>query len=267
MALTPKNTGKNLSETPQDKKAKQEAAAEDVLLREVDEAVRQDQLSSFASDYGKPLIAVIVLGLAGFGGYLYWDAQREAAMEANSEMMVSALDQVEAGNLETGAATLEPLIADGNDGVQTAARMLNAGIALEQGKAKEASELFAVVAADESAPPAMRDIATIREVTTNYEAMKPEDVIARLKPLAVPGKAFFGSAGELVAMAYLEQGKQAEAGAMFASLAKDEQVPEGIRSRSRQMAGLMGVDAIEDVDEVLEQLNSPQNAADLAPEQ
>ncbi len=260
MALIPKNNSKNPLETPEEKKAKQEAAAEDVLLREVDEAVRQDQLSSFATNYGKPLIAAVVLGLAGFGGYLYWERQQESAMESDSEALVAALDQIEAGNLATGAAALEPLIAQGNPGGQAAARMLKAGIALEQGKVKEASELFAAIAADESAPPAMRDIATIREVATTYDTMKPADVITRLKPLAVPGKPFFGSAGELVAMAYLDQNKPKEAGALFASIAKDKTVPEGLRSRSRQMAGLYGVDAIEDVDKVLEELGSPQDA-------
>ncbi len=260
MALIPKNNSKNPLETSEDKKAKQEAAAEEVLLREVDEAVRQDQLSSFATNYGKPLIAAIVIALAGFGGYLFWDGQQETAMESDSEALVAALDQIEAGNLATGSAALEPLIEDGNPGAQSAARMLKAGIALEQGRAAEARELFAAIAADDNAPSAMRDIASIREVAAAYDTMAPADVIARLKPLAVPGKPFFGSAGELVAMAYLDQNKPKEAGAMFASIAKDETVPDGLRSRSRQMAGLYGVDAIEDVDKVLKELGSPQDA-------
>lgn len=267
MALTPKNSNKNPIETSADKKARQDAAAEGVLLREVDEAVRKDQMEGFASQYGKPLLAVIVLALAGLAGYLYWDHRQEAAMEVQSETMISALDQIEAGNLETGLATLRPLVTEGNSGAQTVARLLSAGIALEQGNAKQASELFAVVAADEEAPPALRDIATIREVTTNYEAMKPQDVIARLQPLAVPGNPFFGSAGELVAMAYLEQGKRQEAGTLFASIAKDEKVPEGLRSRSRQMAGLLGVDAIEDVDQLLEQMSNSEAAAAETPPQ
>jgi hypothetical protein len=32
---------------------------------------------------------------------------------------------------------------------------------------------------------------------------------------------------------------------MFAGLAKDANVPESIRSRARQMAGVMGIDAVE----------------------
>ena len=73
--------------------------------------------------------------------------------------------------------------------------------------------------------------------------MKPEEVIARLKPLAVPGNAFYGSAGELVGMAYLEQGKPQEAGALFAKIGQDKNVPKSLRSRMRQLAGGLGFEA------------------------
>jgi len=83
-------------------------------------------------------------------------------------------------------------------------------------------------------------------------ALKPADVIARIGDLAKPGNAYFGAAGEMVAMAQLEAGNRAEAGKLFAAMAKDEELPETLRSRSRQMAGLLGVDAIVDVKKLLE---------------
>jgi hypothetical protein len=82
-------------------------------------------------------------------------------------------------------------------------------------------------------------------------------VIARLKPLAVPGNAWFGPAGEMVAMAYLDQGKSAEAGALFGAIAKDKDTPDTLKARARQMAGLLGVDAIDDVDTVLNPPGAP----------
>ena len=91
------------------------------------------------------------------------------------------------------------------------------------------------------------DLARVREVSVNFDTMKPADVIAQLKDLATPGNPFFGSAGELVAMAHLEAGNRAEAGKLFAAMSKDEALPETLRSRARQMAGLLGVDAIDDV--------------------
>ena len=104
----------------------------------------------------------------------------------------------------------------------------------------------------------------MREIAATYDTRKPDEIIARLKPLAVPGNAYFGSAGEMVAMAYLDQGKRKEAGALFAQIAKSEEVPEALRSRTRRMAGLLGVDAIEDVDKVLEESQAPAGPAPQA---
>ena len=256
MALPPDS-----NPTDSDKRARRAAAQEDVLLREVDDAVRQDQYAEFARRFGRLLMALLVLLLVAFGGFLFWQSRQEAAREKDSEVLVSALDQVEAGNLGTGSTTLDPLVGEGSDAARAAAALLKAGVALEQDRPGEAAELFEQVAADGDAPQALRDLATIRAVAVQYDSMKPADVVARLKPLAAPGNPWFGSAGELVAMAYLEQGKTGEAGTLFAAIARDDNVPETLQSRARQMSGLLGVDAIEDVDEVLEQQGVATGAA------
>lgn len=237
--------------SPDDKRARAQAAQEDVLLREVDDAVRQDQYADAAKRYGRPALIAVALVLAAFGGYLFWQSQRGAGREADSEKLVAALDSVEQGDLVGGDKALAPVIADGHAGAAAAAQLLKAGIAMEQAKPAEAAALFDKVAADGDAPQALRDIATIRAVTARYDTLKPADVVTRLKPLAVPGNAFFGPAGELVAMAYLDQGKQAEAGALFAAVARDKNTPDSLKTRARQMAGLLGVDAIDDVDTVI----------------
>jgi hypothetical protein len=237
--------------TVEEKRARAQAAQDDVLLREVDDAVRQDQFADAAKRYGRPVGAAVLIGLALFGGYLFWDSRQNAAREKDSEALVSALDQVERGNLGSASTALDPVAADGGDGAQAAAQMLKAGIAMEQSKPDEAAKIYDSVAVNSDAPQALRDLATIRGVTARYDNMKPADVIAKLKPLAVPGGPWFGPAGEIVAMAYLDQGKSAEAGTLFAAIAKDKNSPETLKSRTRQMAGLLGVDAIDDVDTVL----------------
>jgi hypothetical protein len=256
VALTP-----NRSLSDEDKRAQRQAAQDDVLLREVDDAVRQDQYAEFAQKYGRLVVALVILAIALFGAYLFWQSRQENAREADSEQMIAALDQVEHGNLTGAAKSLDPLIADGKPGAQTAARLLKAGIAMQQNKPAEAARLYEQVAADGDAPQALRDAATVRAVAATYDTTKPADVVARLKPLAVPGNAWFGSAGELVAMAYLDQGKRAEAGALFAAIAKDENTPETLRNRARQMAGLLGVDAIENVEKLVREQQAGEGAA------
>ncbi|MXP46996.1 tetratricopeptide repeat protein [Altererythrobacter luteolus] len=262
MALTPTTPA-----NPSDQRKDRAAAQEDVLMREVDEAVRQDEFSDLVARYGKPLLAVVLIGLAAFAGYLYWDGQQESALEQQSETMTSALDQLEAGNLDTATTTLSTLVDGGDAGVKANAMMLQAGIAMEQGKTEEGARLFAQIAADTDAPQLLRELATIREVSAKFDTMKPEDVITRLKPMVEPGNAWFGSAGEMVAMAYLEQGKRKEAGALFAEISKNDEVPDSMRSRTRQLAGLLGVDAIEDVDEVLDEVAAASGEAPQQPAQ
>ena len=248
MALIPSNT-----KTAEEKKAARAAAQDDVLMREIDDAVRQDDYARMARTWGRPVLALLVLGLVAFGGYLFWDSRQEAAMEESSENLIAALDQYEAGNLDSAYKQSGTLAAGDGAGSAATALMLQGGIALQQGRGEEAAKLFAQVAGDDDVPQTLRDMATVREIAATYDTRKPADIIARLKPLAVPGNAFFGSAGEMVAMAYIEQGQRQEAGTLFAAIAKDEGVPESLRSRSRQMAGLLGVDAIEDVNELLEE--------------
>ena len=77
--------------------------------------------------------------------------------------------------------------------------------------------------------PAADPIATprlIRQTALEFDSLKPDQVIARLQPLAKPGNPWFGSAGEMTAMALIKQGKNAEAGRLFAAIAKDKTVPE-----------------------------------------
>ena len=255
MALTPSN-----SPTADDKKAKIAAAQDEALLREVDEAVRQDEMAQFGQKYGRPIVAVVVAGLALFGGYLWWDGRQEAAMTSDSEKLVSAMDQLNAGNLQTGSEALQELSGSEFSGTRAAALLLQAGTLAQQGRNADAARIFGQVAADTDAPQAYRELALVRQVLAQYDTMSPAEVISRLRPLAVPENPFFGTAGELVAMAYLEQGKEREAGALFSRISKDEQVPETLRSRSRQMAGLLGVDAIADVDKVLEEVNADTSA-------
>ena len=245
MARTPKT-----ELTREEKRAKADAAEQEALLREVDDAVRQGDLESFMGTYGKPLLAVVVLGLAAFGGYLFWDGQQESAMEASSEQLVTAIDQLDAGNSDAAGERLAEVAGQGTPA--QSAKMLSAGIAAEKGDTAKAAGLFGEVASDSSAPEAMRNLALIRQTALNFDAMKPADVVAAMKPLAVPGEPFFTSAGELLGHAYLAQDKRSEAGALFAQIARDETTPQSARVRMLNMAGILGVDAVDDVQEILD---------------
>ncbi len=238
-------------------------------MREIDEAVRQDDAARFFQKYGVTLGIIIAFVLAALLAWWWWDSSREAEFEAQSETLISGLDAIDARNFEQAGETVDPLIADGTAGARTSARFLQAATALENGETARAGELYAVIANDPDAPEPLRNLALVRQVSAQFDTLDPEQVITRLGDLAVPGNAFFGSAGELVAIAHLEAGNEEEAGTLFATIAKDETQPETLRSRARQMAGLLGVDAIVDVEQLLERegVSAPASSAGGAPQQ
>ncbi len=224
-----------------------------MLMREVDEAVRQDEVAGFAKKWGWPLGIAFGLGLAGFGGFLFWQGQTEDELESQSEALVQAIDELEAGNIDIADGELA-LLAEGEGGVATMAAMLRAGIAIEAERPADAVAIYEEVIAKPDVPAELRDVATIRSVTVQFDDLDPQEVIDRVGPLAVPDNDFYGSAGELVAHAYLAQGKEAEAGALLADLVQNEDVPQSIRGRARQLAGTLGVDTIDDVNAALSEI-------------
>ena len=230
------------SPVPSTKAAEREAAQQDGFLREVDEALREEQMVNAFKRFAKPVGAVITMGLLALAGYMLWDHSVKSAAGERSEKAVLAFEKMQSGQFDAAAKDLLPLLKDGTDGSRGVAAMNLAAIALEQGKSEEAARQFGAIAADPAMPKPFRDLATIREVTIRFDTMQPAAIIAKLKPLAVPGNAFFGSAGELLALAYLEAGKPDLAGALLAQIGQDKTVPDTIRGRARMLAGGLGYD-------------------------
>lgn len=216
-------------------------------MREVDEALRQDEMLDAVKRWGKPAGAVIAAGLLALAGYLWWDHSTQQAAGERGEQMTIALDRVEEGRLDPADKQFEALARDSHAGTAALAQLMRANIALQRNRKDDALRLFNAVAANADAPQPLRDLATVRGVAANFDAMAPQQVVDKLKVLAVPGNPWFGAAGELTGLAYLKMNRNDLAGPLFAAVSRDKDAPETLRARTRQMAGLLGVDAIDDV--------------------
>jgi len=215
----------------------------ETFLREVDENLRRDQLRGVAKRFGPLIAAAVVLLLAAVGGWLYWQDQQQKDAARESEQMAVVYKDIAAGNLATVPQRLDALATGGSDAVRASALFTRAAVALEQSDRPTAIAKYHQVADDKGLPAPYRDLGLIRATTLEFDALKPEQVIARMQPMTKPGNPWFGSAGELTGMALIKQGKKLEAGRQFAAIAADRQVPDSIRARAVQIAGTLGVDA------------------------
>jgi hypothetical protein len=215
----------------------------EVFLREVDENLRRDQMEQFAKRYGKWLIVLVVLFLVAVGGYLYWQKKQQEKATAQSEELMAIYNDIGSGKTDAAKKKLQPLETAGSDVVRSLALLTEAAIALDANDRDTALAKYRTISADKGIPEPYRDLALLRATTLEFDKLKPEEVISRLEPITKPGNPWFGSAGELTAMAYIKQGHNDQAGRLFAAIAADKQVPDTIRSRAVQIAGTLGVDA------------------------
>ena len=211
--------------------------------REVDENLRRDQLRDFFKKNGSWLIAGVVLFLALSGGMIWWRQHQVQIHAAETEKLAEIYKDIGSGNTSQAPKQLDTLSDSGSKAVSASAKFARAALALQQNDAKQATGIYKSVADDSGMPDPYRHAALIRQTALEFDSLKPEEVIARLAPLAKPGEPWFGTAGEMTALALVKQGKRQEAGQLYAAIAKDNGVPETIRARAVQVAGSLGVDA------------------------
>jgi hypothetical protein len=213
------------------------------FVREVDENLRRDQMGVRAKRYGGLVAGAVVLFLLAVGGYLFWQHRQQLHAEAGTEQLATTLQDIGTNKVAAAPATLDSLRQSDVDGVRATAGLTRAALALQQGDRKRAAAVYAEIAADDGLAQPFRDLATVRGTALEYDALKPDDIIARLQPIATPGQPFFGSAGEMIGMALIAKGQKPAAAQLFAKIAADKGVPASLRSRAVQVAGSLGLDA------------------------
>lgn len=219
------------------------------LLQEVDEAVRKDQMKAFMSRYGLWVAAGLLAALLAFGGYLYWNHRQTVVAGEQAERFSAILDQTSSGQAAAAAADLKALASDGSPAYRAVALIEQANVAAADGKLKEAATLLGQVASDSKIDASLRNLALIRQTAVEFDTLKPEAVIARMQPIVSqtgPQSSLFASAAELTAIAHYQLGQLDKAGPLFGQIAKMEDVAPSLKSRAVQMAGMLGVDAVED---------------------
>jgi hypothetical protein len=219
-------------------------ADNETFFREVDEELRRDQLQGFWNRYGLLVVAAVVLLLAAVGGAIWWQNREIVQAGERGEQLAAVFEDVQAGRTKAAAPKLDALVAEGGPGYKAAALLTKADVAVQNNDLKGATATFRQIAADGELAEPYRQLALIRQTALEFDALPPADVIRRLEPLAKAGSPWFGSAGEMVALAHLKANRPRAAAPIFAALARDERLPPSIRSRAVQMAGALGVDAV-----------------------
>ena len=215
----------------------------DTFVREVDENLRRDRVRDFFKENGTWLVVGVILFLAACGGIIWYQQHRVERAEGHVEQLAQIYKDISTGNTSAVPKQLDELSKSSSKSVRASAMFTRAALAIQQNDQKTAVSTYKSIAGDSSFPDAYRNAALIRQTALEFDQLQPQDIITRLQPLTKAGDPWFGSAGEMTALALVKQGKNAEAGQLFAAIAKDKTVPASIRNRAIQISGTLGVDS------------------------
>jgi hypothetical protein len=211
----------------------------DPIFAEVDEEVRREQLKQLWAKYGNLFIAaavLVVLAVAGWRGYQWWEARKAAQAGAAFEAAVALSEKDKHAD---AAAAFGKVAADAPAGYRALARLREAA-ALAQQDAKAAVKIYDELAADGGLAQPLQDLARLRAGMLLVDTAPYDQVLERLEPLTAGGRTFRHTARELLAFSAWRGGKTEAARHWVDLIVTDAETPASTRGRIDMLAALLG---------------------------
>lgn len=209
------------------------------IFREVDEDLRREQYKRIWKQYGNYIIAaavLIVVAVAGYRGWEYYQAQRAAS---TGDRFLAALELADAGRTQEASAALTAIANDGAGQYPVLARMRAAALKATGGDPTGAAGDFDRIAADGSVPLPLRTVARLRAAMLLVDTAPLEDIRQRVGQLADTAGAYQNAAREILGLSAFRAGNLDEARRYFEAIRDDQVAAQSISQRAQLMLDLI----------------------------
>jgi hypothetical protein len=211
------------------------------IFQEVDEEVRRERLKQLWERYGSLVVVaafLVVLSIAGWRGYQWWDAKKAGEAGAAFEAAIGLSDAGKHAEAETAFAKIA---SEGTAGYRPLARFLEAA-ELTQSDPNAAVKAYESLAADSSIGRVMQDLAAVRAGLILVDTAPYGELSARLEPLTANGRVFHNTAREILAFSAWRASDRVAARRWIDLIMTDAETPPGTRSRVEVLMALTAAD-------------------------
>ena len=213
--------------------------SDDQLFREINEELRHEEMRKLWDKYGVFILAgalAIVLAVAGYKGWQYWQAKR--AQESGARFH-QAVKLIEGGKEKEAQTILNELAEGGSSGYAGLARLRLAAAKLGAGDNAAAIAAYDAVTEDGGVDRMFRDFARIQAAMLRLDSDAAKDLKTRIGDMAKPGQPFRHMAREILGLAAFKDADYAAAETYMNESLSDPAVPQGIRQRAEMMLSLI----------------------------
>ena len=211
----------------------------DSFLREVDEAVRHDQYKRLWDRYGIVALgaaALVVVGVAGYKGWSYWQEKR--AQDAGAKF-TQALLMEDGADAAKAREMLTALAEKGPEGYRVLARFQLAAAEAKAGDIDKAVADYDALAIDPGVDPILQGHATLQAAALRLDKADYAEMERRLQGLVDSNSAWRFSARELLGLSAYRLNNIREAEKQFSALIGDQGTPPNLRERADMMLALI----------------------------
>jgi hypothetical protein len=208
------------------------------IFDEVNEELRREQLRKVWERYSGLILGaavLIVVGVGGWRGYQYWQAEQAAKSGAAFE---AAVTLAEASKATEAQAAFAKIATDGAGGYRMLVQFRSAAETAKS-DAPAAVKLYDAIAADGRAGAAEKDLAQLRAAELLIDTAPYDEVRKRLEPLTSAGRTFRHSARELLALSAWRANDTTAARQWLDMIAGDAETPSSMRSRAEALQALL----------------------------
>ena len=209
--------------------------SDSAAFHEVDEAVRKDELKEWWGRWGTLVVGaavVLVVIMAALVGWRQYNTAQRAAASAAYSAALAKIPQDSAA----ARAEFEKQASSAPEPYRSLASMIAAQ--LREPVDAQVTALAALAPTLSSAE--LADLASVIAAFKSVDTPKAEEMIAKLEPLAAPGRPFRLSVRELQALVAARKGDLKQARELWTEISKDPQLPQGTQQRVTAMLNLYG---------------------------
>lgn len=208
------------------------------VFEEVEEQIRSDRYRALALKLLPWFVGIVVLSLAGVGGWQGYRAWTASQAAKASETYAQGLEAQQAGRSAEAKAAWETVAKSGSAAYKSLALQHLGALRLSERDTAGAVALFDQAA--KAAPdPLIADAARLKAVYALLDTASRTDIDARLEPLLKPDRPFRLQAREAAAFSKLMAGDTAGARADFVVVSLSPDAAEGARSRATAAMALI----------------------------
>jgi hypothetical protein len=212
----------------------------DEFIREVDEAVRQDQWLKLWKHYGRYIVGAAVAIVIGSAVGVGWRAWQQSQQLEDARRYGAAQQLLREDKPAEAAEAFAALAEDASSGYRVLARLRAAEARAQAGDPAEATATLEQLAATDDALPVYRSLGELLVAQRDFAGAEPAALLAELEPLSGIDEPWRYSALELRALAQMQSGDTAAARQTLGDLLADPLTPPHLGRRAAELLALLG---------------------------